>query len=230
MYPIEVADEVYTWGREISPEVDDRVELQILTSRRFPGTGIDHPAITIASPVFADSEEEATKALAVLGTCPVADKAIVNLPYAPTTLANWYAAVMTNYPEGHRYIADNMFTSASAAELLPGIRKIIETMPPHPSHFIFTGLDASPDRADMVYGLKDKIYRALYTVWQDPADDERYGDWAASNMAAMSHLSTGIALADENLGRRPARFITDANMARLDKVRSTYDPDGRFHS
>ncbi|MCW2652425.1 MAG: FAD/FMN-dependent dehydrogenase [Mycobacterium sp.] len=230
LYPIEVADEVYTWGREISPEVDDRVELQILTSRGFPGTGIDHPAITIASPVFADSEEEAAKALAVLGTCPVADKAIVNLPYAPTTLANWYAAVMTNYPEGHRYIADNMFTSASAAELLPGIRKIIETMPPHPSHFIFTGWSASPDRADMVYGLEDEIYLALYTVWQDPADDERYGDWAASNMAAMSDLSSGIALADENLGRRPARFVTDGNMARLDAVRSTYDPDGRFHS
>ncbi len=49
-------------------------------------------------------------------------------------------------------------------------------------------------------------------------------------MAAMSHLATGIALADENLGRRPAKFITDANMARLDKVRAAYDPDGRFHS
>jgi FAD/FMN-containing dehydrogenase len=49
-------------------------------------------------------------------------------------------------------------------------------------------------------------------------------------MAAMSDLETCIALADENLGRRPARFITDSNMARLDKVRSAYDPDGRFHS
>jgi hypothetical protein len=48
-------------------------------------------------------------------------------------------------------------------------------------------------------------------------------------MAAMSHLATGIALADENLGRRPARFITDTNMTRLEAVRSTYDPAGRFH-
>ena len=106
---------------------------------------------------------------------------------------------MTNYPKGHRYIADNMFTSASAEELLPGIRKIIKTMPPHPSHFIFTGWKTSPERADMVYGLEDEIYLALYTVWQDPADDERYRDWAGSNMAAMSHLATGISLADENL-------------------------------
>jgi len=230
MYPIDVLDELFSWGRSISPELDDRVELQILSSRSFPAAGLDHPGIAIASPVFADSAEEAAKALAPLATCPVADKAIINVPYAPTTLANWYTAIMSNYPEGYRYIADNMFTSASAEELLPGIRNIIETLPPHPSHFIFTGWTPSPDRADMVYGLEDDIYLGLYTVWQNPADDERYSDWARSNMAAMSHLATGIALADENLGRRPARFITEPNMARLDKVRSTYDPEGRFHS
>lgn len=230
MYPIELADEVFTWARSISSEIDDRVELQVHTALSFPGAGLDRPGITIASPVFADSDEEAAKALAPLGSCPVVDKAIVSLAYAPTTLANWYAAVMTSYPKGHRYIADSMFTSASAEELLPGIHRIIETMPPHPSHFIFTGWKTSPDRADMAYGLEDDIYMALYTIWQDPADDERYRDWASSNMAAMSHLATGISLADENLCRRPARFITESNMARLDRVRSVYDPDSRFHS
>jgi FAD/FMN-containing dehydrogenase len=230
MYPIELADEVFTWARSISAELDDRVELQMHTARSFPGAGLEEPGITIASPVFADSEDEAANALAPLGSCPVVGKAIVGLPYAPTTLANWYTAVMTSYPKGHRYIADSMFTSASAEELLPGIRRIIDTMPPHPSHFIFTGWKTSPSRTEMVYGLEDDIYLALYTIWRDPADDERYRDWAASNMAAMSHLATGISLADENLCRRPARFVTEPNMARLDRVRAAYDPDGRFHS
>lgn len=229
MYPIDVANEVLSWGRSISPEIDDRVELQILTTRGLPAAGLDDPIITIASPVFADSERDAAKALAALGSCPVADRAITSLPYAPTTLANWYTAVMSNYPQGHRYIADNMFTSASADELLPGIRKIIETMPPHPSQLVVTGWKPASHRADMVYGLEDEIYLALYTAWHDPADDHRYRDWARSNMAAMSHLATGISLADENLCRRPATFITGPNMARLDKVRSIYDPDGRFH-
>ena len=43
MYPIELVDEVYTWGRSISPEIDDRVELQILTTRAYPAAGIDTP-------------------------------------------------------------------------------------------------------------------------------------------------------------------------------------------
>jgi FAD/FMN-containing dehydrogenase len=230
MYPVEVADEVFSWGRSINSDIDDRVELQILTSRNTPGAGPDEPTITIASPVFADSEDDAAKALAILGSCPAIDQATARVPYMPTTLANWYAAVMMKYPAGHRYVVDNMFTSASAGELLPGIRTIIETLPPHPSHFVFAGWKPSADRVDMVYGVEDEIYLGLYTAWHDPADDERYRDWAPSNMAAMSHLATGISLADENLAQRPATFITEPNMERLQAVRATYDPYGMFHS
>ncbi|HEY2197320.1 MAG TPA: FAD-binding oxidoreductase [Mycobacterium sp.] len=230
LYPIDVADEVFSWGRSISGEIDDRVELQILTSRNAPEVGPDEPTIAIASPVFADSDDEAAKALAILGTCPVIDRAGAALPYMPTTLANWYSAVMAKYPAGHRYSVDNMFTSASADDLLPGIRKIIETLPPHPSHFVFAGWKPSANRTEMVYGVEDEIYLGLYTAWHDAADDARYRDWAPSNMAAMSHLATGISLADENLARRSATFITEPNMARLDQVRAAYDPSGMFHT
>ena len=45
----------------------------------------------------------------------------------------------------------------------------------------------------------------------------------------MEHLATGIQLADENLGQRPAPFATPGNMTRLDAHRATYDPAGTFH-
>ena len=57
-YPIECLDEVFTWAREIADDVDRRVEMQILMSREFAELDIHDPAIIIASPVFADSEEE----------------------------------------------------------------------------------------------------------------------------------------------------------------------------
>ncbi len=230
VYPVELADDVFGWARAISADVDRRVELQIVTSRSVPGAGLETPGIVMASPVFADAEEDATTALALLDTCPVRDRAIIAVPYAPADLASWYEAVMSNYPTGYRYAADNMWTSASASELLPGVRRIIETMPPHPSHFLWLNWGPSPAREDMAYSLEDDIYLALYTVWQDPADDEKYSGWARSNMAAMAHLATGIQLADENLGQRPAKFATDENMDRLDRVRQQYDPAGRFHS
>lgn len=229
-YPFECADEIYTWARAISADVDRRVELQIVASRGVPSAGLDGPAIVFASPVFADSEAEAETALAVLASCPVIDQAIVKIPYMPTDLPTWYEGVMSNYLADHRYAADNMWTSAPAEDLLPGIRRIIETMPPHPSHFLWLNWGPSPARQDMAYSLEDEIYLALYGGWIDAADDARYADWARSNMAAMADLASGIQLADENLGQRPAKFATDENMARLDKVRATYDPEGRFYS
>ena len=229
IYPIELADEVFTWARSISPQIDDSVELQIITSRNLPALGLDHPSMVVASPVFAQSEEEAAQALAILGTCPVVDQAIIKVPYATTDLAGWYGAIMSNYPSGHRYAADNMWTSASAEELLPGIHRIVDTMPPPPSHFLMFNWSPSAARKDLFYGLEDEFNLALYAVWEDPADDERCSDWPRSNMAAMAHLSSGVGLADENLGRRPAKFATEENMARFDRIRAEYDPDGRFH-
>jgi FAD/FMN-containing dehydrogenase len=229
-YPIEYADEVYTWAREITADVDRRVEVQIVASRSVPNAGIDRPAIVIASPVFADTEDEAKKAFALLETCPVLDKALARIPYMASDLPTWYDGVMSNYLADHRYAADNMWTSASAQDLLPGVHRILDTMPPHPSHFLWLMWGPSPARQDMAYSLEDEVYLALYGGWLDSADDEKYGDWARSNMAAMSHLATGIQLADENLGQRPAKFATDDVMARLDKIRAAYDPDGRFYS
>jgi FAD/FMN-containing dehydrogenase len=229
-YPIELADEIFTWARGISAEVDRRVELQIVATSSVPNAGIDRPAIVMASPAFADTEAEAKEAFGILDRCPVVDKALAAFPYAPVPLADWYTAVMSNYLTDHRYTADNMWTNASAAELMPGIHRILDTLPPHPSHFLWLNWGPSPQRQDMAYSLESEIYLALYAGWMDPADDEKYGDWPRSNMAAMAPLATGIQLADENLGKRPARFATDESMAKLDRVRAEYDPDGRFHS
>ena len=80
VYPFDLADEVFTWARAVSADVDPRVELQAVASRGEPNMGIDVPVISFASPAFADSEEEAEKALALFGTCPVADRAVVKVP------------------------------------------------------------------------------------------------------------------------------------------------------
>ena len=57
IYPIEYADEIFSWARSISAEVDRRVELQIVTSRAVPGAGLSTPGIVMASPVFADDDD-----------------------------------------------------------------------------------------------------------------------------------------------------------------------------
>lgn len=228
-YPIECADEIYPWAREISADIDRRVEVQIVASSSVPSAGIDRPAIVLASPVFADTEAEARQAFGVLQRCPTLDKALVAVPYAPVDMPTWFQAVMSNYLADHRYTADNMWTSASAEELMPGIRTILATMPPHPAHFLWLAWGPSPQRQDMAYSLESEVYLALYAGWKNAADDAEYRDWPRANMAAMAPLASGIQLADENLGNRPAKFAAEENMDKLDAVRAEYDPDGRFY-
>jgi FAD/FMN-containing dehydrogenase len=82
----------------------------------------------------------------------------------------------------------------------------------------------------MAFSMEAGIYFAAYGEWRRKEDNARYASWATERIAEMAHLGKGIQLADENLRRRPARFMSDANRARLEQIRAKYDPDGRFNS
>ena len=230
LYPLDVLEEVFTWAHEIGPRVSPNMELMVVIHRDEQG----EPEIAVTGPVLVDSDEEADAALAILETCPVLDRAKAAMPGLRVTLADLYAGVHAAYPDEHRYAVDNMWTHAPVADLLPGIRRIAETMPPAPSHMLWMNwgqgeAQAGPARPDMAYSVEDDTYIALYAIWQDAAGDAACVDWATGHMRDMAPLASGIQLADENLGRRPARFVSEEHLARLDRIRAERDPDGRFH-
>jgi FAD/FMN-containing dehydrogenase len=225
LYPIDCLEEVFRWVHEIGPRVARTMELMVVIHRDAEG----ELEIAVTGPVLADSPEEAAEALALLETCPVRERAKLAFPNAEVQLTDLYAAVHESYPDGYRYSADNMWTHAPIEELLPGLRRIAESMPGAPSHMLWMNWGPSPARPEMAYSVEDDTYIALYGVWQDAGEDEANTAWATERMREMEHLASGIQLADENLGRRPARFVSEENLARLDEVRAVYDPDGLFH-
>ncbi|HWJ42407.1 MAG TPA: FAD-binding oxidoreductase [Solirubrobacterales bacterium] len=225
LYPLDVLDEVFAWAREIGPQVPRTVELMVILHRDFEG----QPELAVTAPALVDSAAEAAEALAFLGTCPVRDRAKLDVPNVEVGLPDLYAAVHESYPDRHRYAVDNMWTHAPVADLLPGLRRIAETLPEAPSHMLWMNWGESPERPEMAYSVEDETYIALYGVWRDPAADAANVAWPAERMREMEHLASGIQLADENLGQRPARFLSEDNLTRLDAVRAEYDPDGLFH-
>jgi FAD/FMN-containing dehydrogenase len=230
LYPMDTLEEVFRWAQEIGPRVARTMELMVFIHRTQEG----ELEIAVTGPVLADSEQEAREAIAVLEGCPVLDKAKLALPYVPGELADLYAGAHAAYPDGHRYSADNMWTHALVEDLLPGLRRIAETMPPAPSHMLWMnwqpGTTLQPERPEMAYSVEDDTYIALYGVWQDPAEDSANVAWATERMRELEPHASGIQLADENLGNRPARFLSNAHFERLEQLRTKYDPDGRFHS
>jgi FAD/FMN-containing dehydrogenase len=226
-FPIELAEEVFTWAQEIGPALAPEVELSLFVHR--DDTGV--PEIVTVAAALADTVAQAAEVLGFVGACPLLNQALECVRDEPVTLADLYALVDEFYPDGARYAVDNMWTHAPVSELISGIEEIARTLPPKPSAMLWLNWGGeSPPRPSMAFSVEDQTYIAVYGVWRDPADDERYATWPESRMRAMEHVSTGIQLADENLGRRPARFVSDENLARLDRIRDQYDPDGRFHS
>jgi FAD/FMN-containing dehydrogenase len=227
-YPIKMLEEVFRWAHAVGPEVPRAVELQLIITKKASGVG--GPGIEVFAPVFADSLTEALRALAFLNKSPIARKAAFKLPIAPGPLFLMYRGVMSHYPDDHRYAVDNMWTRAGIDELLPGLHKLAETIPRAPRHVLWLNWGPTPQRPDMAFSMEDQIYIAAYTVWKHKADDPLYASWATDRMREMGHLASGCQLADENLGQRPLRFVTDAKLSRLDEIRAQRDPEGRFHS
>jgi FAD/FMN-containing dehydrogenase len=227
IFRLEHLEDVFAWAHEAGRGALPEVEFQILTTRR--AGGIFAPGLEVVAPVFAHSEKRAREAVAFLNESPLRAKAALRLPLLPIGLAPMYGVAMLHYPRGLRWGVDNMWTHAPVDALVRTMRRLADTLPPAPSHTLWLNWRPPAQRPDMAFSVEDEIYIAAYGAWKRPADDARYARWARDNMAEAAHLSSGIQLADENLGERPMRFVTGEHLAKLDAIRRARDPEQRFH-
>ena len=130
----------------------------------------------IIAPVFADSLWAAWKDLSFMKSRPRGAKRVT--PFMPMRLAKMTEGVMHHYPDDHYYAVDNMWTHAPAADLVAGVKRIAETLPPAPSHMLWMNWAPKAPRADMAYSVEDNIYVALYGIWKDAENDAGASTWA----------------------------------------------------
>lgn len=220
-------EDVYNWAYEVGPSIPKAVEFQMLMSREM--LNILGPGIEAIAPIFADTKDEYEEAMAFMKNSPIKKKALVATPAFDPGIDMLYKTVMTHYPENRYWGVDNMWTHAPIDELMPFIKEIAATLPPAPSHFLWLNWHPGNIKTDMAYSNEDAIYLALYANWKKAADTAKYGDWAANMMHKMSHMSTGIQLADEGLHKRTSPFFSDAHLKRFQKIRADRDPKGLFH-
>jgi hypothetical protein len=229
LYPIDVLDDVLCWARAVQPSLARVMEGLIFVRRDI--FGHPGPGALVMGPVLADGKDEAIEALKALETCPVVGKALIR----DVNVVTEYDDLLTKgeevlYPRGRRYAADNMWTNASGKDLLPGMRKIAATLPNAPSHMMWMLWGPNEKRPDMAFSLESDLYIALYSVWENAAEDAKHQAWVTERMKELEPFSEGIQVADENLAARPSRYLTDANHRRLETLRAKHDPMGLFHS
>lgn len=220
-------EDVYNWAYEVGPGIPKAVEFQMLMSNKM--VNLLGPGIEAVAPIFADTKDEFEEAMAFMKNSPIKKKALIATPAFDPGINALYKTVMTHYPENHYWGVDNMWTHAPIEDLMPYIKEIASTLPPAPAHFLWLNWHPGNIKTDMVYSNEDAIYLALYGNWKNAADTPKYADWAANLMRQMSHLSTGIQLADEGLHKRTAPFLSDANLKKIQQIRGERDPNGLFH-
>jgi FAD/FMN-containing dehydrogenase len=227
LYPIELLDDVMRWAHEVSPAVPDSIELMVFMRRGLMGHA--GPTLQVLAPALSDSEDQARADLAFFEESPLLPHALAAEAPAATDVIDLVRNSDAFYPHGYRYAADNMWTHAPVEELLDGYRRVSDTLPTSPSHMMWMNWRPPADRPDMAFSLEDNVYVALYAVWPDERDDARFVNWPTQLMQDFAPLSSGIQLADENLARRPAKFMAEEKFRRLEAVRAKFDPEGRFH-
>jgi FAD/FMN-containing dehydrogenase len=230
-YPADRLEDVVRWMDRIGPEVPPQVELQFVVSRSpsLPPrlrerTGTSPVRVEVVVPTIAESRAAAKAATAFLASRPKGAR--LRVPLVPSPMGAMYSGVMQHYPKAN-WETDNLWTHASAEELLPHIQRIADTMPPPPAHLLWLNWAPVTELPDMAFTVEDRTYLALYGGWLNPADGPATAQWARSNAAAMASLSTGVQFADDP--GRPALGISQAARARLEALRAKHDPDGRFH-
>jgi FAD/FMN-containing dehydrogenase len=229
LYPIDVLDEVVVWARAVQPSLARVMEGLVFLRRDL--FGHPGPGALVMGPVLADSKDEAIDALKALETCPVVKKALVR----DVNVVTEYDELLQTgedvfYHRQRRYAADNMWTNASGEALLPGMRKIAETIPNAPSHMMWMLWGPNDKRPNMAFSLEADLYIALYSIWENPAEDDKHQAWVTDRMRELEPLSAGVQVADENFAARSARYLADENHRRLEKLRAKHDPNGLFHS
>ena len=81
----------------------------------------------------------------------------------------------------------------------------------------------------MAFSMEDNVYLGLYNIWKGEEHSAERMQWATEKVSKMSHLATGIQLADENLNFRTDKFMADENLAKLTSIREVYDPAQLFN-
>lgn len=213
----------YAWFAEIQPKVAHSVELVLLGMRR------DDPVVVLRGTCFADGWDEARTALDPLLTCPVIDRALERAVCAPTSLAEEYAEQIRENPPGHRYAADDAWVSAPAGAAAPALEPLFTALPTPSSYTLLYGMGPARDRPDMALSLETGLYLASYVNWAGPAEDA-LRTWPADQMRRIEPLTSGLFLADCDLSVREAPFMAAANRDRLERIRTEWDPAGRFCS
>ena len=237
VYPAKLAGEVVRWMMTAAPALADQVEFVGIITRP-PIPGFQAAVMTVSATAFAGSVAGAMKLLAPLEQAPLEQAALEQAPLAgrellrasarQTDMRELGAQVERGAPKGQRYVCDNIWTHAPAAEITPLIQQAADAMPDPGCQVFWTwwGADRTPPYA--AWSAQAPWYYAVFGIGPGPAHDEAHDAWVRKSIGAVAHLSSGTQFADADLARRFDSPLRPPQLARMASLRARHDQAGVF--
>jgi len=233
-FRLEDGEELIHVMHELLPRLDRRVE-PVIAATRLPDVplydGVEHSGGTLLlvhTTVMADDEDEIRALLTVFADSPLAGRALGHVQ-GPTTHAEEGVAQVAQNPEHHRYAVDCCWTNASADVLAPLLMRLWSELDTTHSFSIWYGWAPVRDLPDMAFSVEGNVYISTYTIYTDPADDDRYRAWVHDRTADIARNGgVGVYLGDTDFTGRNDRFLSPEHYVRLEEIRAKRDPQRRF--
>lgn len=188
-------------------------------------------SVVVRGDTLATSHEEARAALEHIHRLPFVSKALKKNLFHEVDLDILYETVGGLLEAGQpQIVVDNTWMDAPVRTILPQIHKMVDNLAPAPAHIYFLYWNRKGHKLpDMAFSLEGKVYITFFAFYQDPSQHEKWAGLVKDGIASIADLGTGSQLSDENLSRRPSRFMAPDNFKRLEIIRRKYDPTRRFH-
>ncbi|OBJ10898.1 FAD-binding oxidoreductase [Mycobacterium sp. 1465703.0] len=197
-----------------------------------PSFGHHETVVMVMGNALADTLDGAAEKLAPLETAPNLDGALVHQTAQPISLEQLPDLVGQMYPEGLRYLSDNVWINDTEA---PGLwdvaNTVVDTLPTAHSTLWLMPTFTQVQHPNASFSLQGKTCLQVYAGYKDSAQDQDMLAWHNDAMARIDRYSIGGGyVGDSNLIEHPVAVLDPDSAARLEHLRAKYDPDGRFDS
>lgn len=224
-YPLASLPRFAPWFLETAASVDPRVN-PVVIGTHFPGQA--DPVLLLTNYCFADDLDEMRELLRPFEESPLRGETIMTVPPHESSFDEQYAILDQHYPEGFRYVTDNVWANPSEPGFLEAAHRVFATLPSERSHAIWAPW-VEQTHPGAAFSMQSSMSMNVYAVYDDEADDERMAQWHAEAIRGLIPYSNGGGkLNDSDLYRRPMKALSDSSLARYRAARDLYDPDRVF--
>ncbi len=229
-FPIEMYADVLAWLNEAQksmPKDNDMLGMSFQPDFEIPGHKGGY-IFGISSTAYCDTEEEALAILAPLDDNPYLADALMVVPPTPTTLSAEYAFVDAVHPAGFRYRVESAWVDGPPAEIAESVRMLVAERPITELGYTFFQYALPVEGPDIAMSMRTDLMVGAYVIYPDPADDEKYRQWALDAMKPLEPFTVGQYWGDSDQEHREVACLTDEAWARVQQVRRAWDPEQRF--